>query len=58
MYNHIDNFMKDKLADLLTGFRKNNITQHCLMCMSEMWKDTLEVMFVQCLWTYQRLLTD
>ena len=50
--------MKDKLADLLTGFRKNNITQHCLMCMSEMWKDTLEVMFVQCLWTYQRLLTD
>ena len=36
VYNQIDNFMKDKLSDLLTGFRKNHSTQHCLMCMLEM----------------------
>ena len=36
VYNQIDNFMKDKLSDLLTGFRKNHSTQHCLMYMLEM----------------------
>jgi len=34
--------MKDKLSNLLTGFRKNHSTQHCLMCMLEMWKKTLD----------------
>ena len=28
VYNQIDNFMKDKLSNLLTGFRKNHGTQH------------------------------
>ena len=42
MYMQIDTFMRDKLSKLLTGFRKNNSTQHCLMSMLEMWKNTLD----------------
>ena len=42
MYKHIDTFMRDKLSKLLTGFRKNHSTQHCLMSMLEMWKDILD----------------
>ena len=38
VYNQIDNFMKDKLSNLLTGFKKN----HCLMRMLETWKDTMD----------------
>ena len=41
MYKQIDNFMRDKLSKLLTSFRKNYSTQHCLMSMLEMWKNTL-----------------
>ena len=41
VYNQIDNFMKGKLSNLLTGFRKNHSIQHCLMCILEMLKDTL-----------------
>ena len=41
MYNQIDNFMEDKLSNLLTGFRENHSTQHCLMFILEMWKDIL-----------------
>ena len=42
VYYQIDNFMKDKLSNLLTGFRKNHRIQYCLMYMFEMWKDTLD----------------
>ena len=35
MYIQIENFMKDKLSKLLTGFRKNHSTQHCLINMLE-----------------------
>ena len=35
MYQQIENFMKDKFSNHLTGFRKNHRTQHCLMCMPE-----------------------
>ena len=31
--------MQDKLSNLLTGFRKNHISQHCLMYMLESWKN-------------------
>ena len=41
MYQQIEDFMKDKLSNLLTGFRKNHNTQHCLMSMLERWKKTL-----------------
>ena len=34
--------MRDKLPKLLTGFRKNHSTQHCLMFISEMGKKTLD----------------
>ena len=42
MHMQIDTFMRDKLSKLLTGFRKNHSTQHCLMSMLEMWKNTLD----------------
>ena len=35
MYMQIENFMEDKLSKLLTGFRKNHSTQHCLVNMLE-----------------------
>ena len=35
IYQQIEDFMKDKLSNLLTGFRKNHSTQHCLMRMLE-----------------------
>ena len=41
MDQQIEDFMKDKLSNLLTGFRKNHNTQHCLMSMLERWKKTL-----------------
>ena len=42
MYQQIEDFMKDKLSNLLTGFRKNHNTQHCLMRMLEKWKKTMD----------------
>ena len=42
MYIQIENFMGDKLSKLLTGFRKNHSTQHCLVNMLEKWKNTLD----------------
>ena len=35
MYQRIEDFIKDKLSNLLTVFRKNQNTQHCLMSMLE-----------------------
>ena len=48
-YQQIEDFMKDKLPNLLTGFRTNHSTQHCLMCMLERWKKiwTKEAIYVQ-----------
>ena len=42
MYIQIENLMEDKLSKLLTGFRKNHSTQHCLVNMLEKWKNTLD----------------
>ena len=42
IYRQIDAFMQDKLLNLLTGFRKNHSTQHCLMYMLENWKNMLD----------------
>ena len=42
MYIQTKNFMEGKLSKLLTGFRKNNSTQHCLVNMLEKWKNTLD----------------
>ena len=33
--------MENNLPALLTGFRKNHSTQHCLVSMIENWKNTL-----------------
>ena len=38
IYQQIEDFMKDKLSNLLTGLRTNHSTQHCLMGMLERWK--------------------
>ena len=42
MYMQIDTFTGDKLTKLLAVFRKNHNTQHCLMSMLEIYKNTLE----------------
>ena len=42
MYIQINAFMQDKLSNLLIGFRKNHITQHCLMYILEIWKNMLD----------------
>ena len=42
MYQQIEDFMKDKLLNLLTGFTENHNNQHCLMSMLERWKKTLD----------------
>ena len=42
MYQQIEVFMKNKLSNLLTGFRKNHSTQDCLMRILERWKKTLD----------------
>ena len=34
--------MQHKLSNLLTGFRKNHSTQHCLMNILENWKNKLD----------------
>ena len=33
LYTQIEYFMEDKLSKILTGFRKNHSTQHCLINM-------------------------
>ena len=42
IYSQTDAFMQDKLSNLLTGFRKNHSTKHCLMYMLENWKNMLD----------------
>ena len=42
MYKQIEDFMKDKFSTLLTDFRKNRSTLHCLIRMLERWKKTLD----------------
>ena len=42
IYSQIDAFMQDKLSNLLTGFRKNHSTEHCLIYMLENWKNMLD----------------
>ena len=34
--------MKDKLSNILTGFRKGHSTQHSLLTMIEKWKRALD----------------
>ena len=38
----MERFLEDKLSKLLTGFRKNHSTQHCLINMLEKWKNSLD----------------
>ena len=60
MYQQIEDFMKDKLSNLLTGLRTNHSTQHCLIRILERWKNIWrkEVIYVQYSWTCQRCLTQ
>ena len=42
MYQQIKDFMNDKSLNLLTNFRKNRSTQHCLMRIFEKRKKALD----------------
>ena len=41
-YNQLNDFMKNKLSNVLTGFRKGHSTQHSLFIMIETWKRALD----------------
>ena len=40
--NQLNDFMKDKLSNILTGFRKGRKAQHSLLIMIEKWKRALD----------------
>ena len=42
LYNRLNYFMKDKLSNILTGFRKGRSVKHSLLIMIEKWKRTLD----------------
>ena len=45
LYNQLNDFMTDKLSNILTGFRKGNSAQHSLLTlliMIEKWKRALD----------------
>ena len=42
IYSQIDAFMQAKPSNLLTGFRKNHSTKHCLKYILENWKNKLD----------------
>ena len=41
LYNQLKDFMKDKLFNILTGFRKGHTAQHSLLIMIEKWERAL-----------------
>ena len=38
LYNQLNDFMKDKLSNIFTGFRNSHSAQHSLLIMTEKWK--------------------
>ena len=42
LYSQLNDFMKDKLSKIVTGFRKGHSAQHSLLIMIEKWKRTLD----------------
>ena len=38
LYNQVKDFLKDKLSNILTAFRKGHSAQHSLLIMIEKWK--------------------
>ena len=42
IFNQINKYIDPFLSKLLTGFRKNHNTQHCLSEMPEKWEETLD----------------
>ena len=43
LYNQLNDFMKDKLFNILTGFRKGYSAQHSLLIMIEKLKRALDI---------------
>ena len=42
VYNQLNDFMKDNLSNILTGFRKGPSAQHSLLIMTEKWKRAVD----------------
>ena len=42
LFNQINDYIEPYFSDLLTGFRRNHSTQHCLIKMLEKWKHLLD----------------
>ena len=41
-YNQLNDFMKDKLSNILTGFRKGHTAPHSVLIMIEKWERNLD----------------
>ena len=59
LYNQLEDFLKDKLSNILAGFRKGHSAQHSLLIMIEKWKRPLDqnMKVYEFLWILQRPLT-
>ena len=42
LYNQLNDFMKDKLSNILTGFRKGHTAPHSVLIMIEKWERNLD----------------
>ena len=42
LYNQLNDFMKDKITNIFTGFRKGHNVQHSLLIIIEKWKRALD----------------
>ena len=42
LYNQLNDFLKDELSNVLSGFRKGHSAQHSLLIMIEKWKSDLD----------------
>ena len=42
LFNQINDYIEPYFSDILTGFRQNHSTQHCLIKMLEKWKHLLD----------------
>ena len=42
LYNQLNDFIKYKLSNILTGFREGHCAQHSLLIMIEKWKSALD----------------
>ena len=59
IFNQINKYIEPFLSNLLTGFQKNQNTQHCLLIMLEKWKEDFDTgNMMLSTWISQKLSTS